>query len=138
WWGTGVAVTLSIGVSFIFKEADNKPLWEGILAAVAAVMVTTMTVYMWRTARFMRAQIGARLEEHATRTGTAALLGIFAFTVLMITREGMETALIITSLAFQTGMQDMLVGSVIGVSLAGAIAWAWSRYGHRVNLARFF
>src|SRR5262249_10537871 len=36
------------------------------------------------------------------------------------------------------GMQDMLIGSVIGVSLAALIALAWSRYGHRVNLARFF
>jgi len=113
-------------------------MWEGVLAAVAAVLVTGLTIYMWRTARTLRRDIGERLEAHAQRAGFAAFAGVFAFTLLMITREGMETALILSSLAFQTDSRDMFWGAVLGVSLAGVMAWAWSRYGHRVNLARFF
>jgi high-affinity iron transporter len=137
-WGTGVAIVLSVIASLFFRQADNKPLWEGVLAAIAAVLVTGLTVYMWRTARYMRKHIGERLEAHAQRAGFGAVAGVFAFTLLMITREGMETALILSSLAFSTDSRDMFWGAVLGVSLAGVIAWLWSRYGHRVNLARFF
>ena len=138
WWGTGVAVLLSIGVSFWFAEAGNKPLWEGLLAAVAAVLVASMVIYMWRAARHLRAQIGAKLEAAAVKPGAAALLGVFAFVLLMITREGMETSLLITTLIFQNDSRDLVIGAIAGLALAALLAGAWSRYGHRVNLARFF
>jgi len=138
WWGVGVAVVFSVGVSFLFREAANKPLWEGILAALAGVMVASMVVYMWRAARHLRTQIGAKLEEAAVKPRIGAILGVFAFTLLMFTREGMETALLIGTLMFQTDSRDMFAGAVVGVMLAAFVAWAWSRYGHRINLARFF
>lgn len=138
WWGTGAAVVLSVAASFLFREAGSQPLWEALLAGVAAVLVATMTIYMWRTARTLRATINGRLEQAAVRPGTAAVFGIFAFTLLMITREGMETALLITSLAFQVDASDLLLGAIAGVPVAALLAWAWTRYGHRVNLARFF
>lgn len=138
WWGTGLAVLLSVGVSFVFSEATNKPFWEGLLAAVAAVLVATMVVYMWRTARHLRTRIGAKLEEAAAKPGAAAMVGVFAFVLLMITREGMETALLISTLILQSEPQALIAGAIGGVALAALIAWAWSRYGHRINLARFF
>jgi len=56
----------------------------------------------------------------------------------MIVREGMETALILTTLLFEQGSRDLLVGATIGLTLAALVAWAWSRFGQRVNLKRFF
>ena len=56
----------------------------------------------------------------------------------MITREGMETALLMNALLFQVrsvpdsrrrGRRD---------NCGRVVAWLWSRYGHHVNLARFF
>jgi len=138
WWGTGIAVLLSVGVSFLFQEAQNKPLWEGGLAALAGIMVASMVFYMWRAARHLRTEIGNRLEAAAVKPGFGAAIGVFAFTLLMITREGMETALLIGALMFQTDTKAMLTGAISGVSLAAIIAWAWSRYGHRINLGRFF
>jgi high-affinity iron transporter len=32
----------------------------------------------------------------------------------------------------------MFWGALIGIALAAALAWGWSRYGHRVNLGLFF
>jgi high-affinity iron transporter len=32
----------------------------------------------------------------------------------------------------------MLLGAGLGVLLAVALAWGWSRFGHRVNLPQFF
>ncbi len=33
---------------------------------------------------------------------------------------------------------EIVAGAVAGTIAAAFIAWLWSRYGHRVNLARFF
>ena len=43
YWGTGGAIALSAIASYFFAQADNKPLWEGILATVAAVLVISCT-----------------------------------------------------------------------------------------------
>ena len=139
YWGTGVAVVASFIASLAFAQAENKPLWEGFLAAAAAIMVASMTVYMWRTARTMRAQIGAKIERvtHDKPTRTA-WWAVFFFVLLMIVREGMETALLLSTLFLQQGERDTLIGALLGVTGAALLAWAWTRYGRRINLARFF
>jgi len=139
YWGTGVAVVASFVASLAFAQAENKPLWEGFLAAAAAIMVASMTVYMWRTARTMRAQIGAKIERvtHDKPTRTA-WWAVFFFVLLMIVREGMETALLLSTLFLQQGERDTLIGALLGVTGAALLAWAWTRYGRRINLARFF
>src|SRR5204863_3902908 len=63
---------------------------------------------------------------------------VFLFTLLMITREGMETALLIGTLLFQNTPMNIVVGAALGTALAAFVAWLWSHYGHRVNLALFF
>ena len=57
---------------------------------------------------------------------------------LPFVREGMETALLLTSLFLQQGEREMLIGGMLGVAGAAVLAWAWTRYGRRINLARFF
>jgi high-affinity iron transporter len=139
YWGAGVAVLASVVASRLFAEAENKPLWEGFLAAAAAAMVVSMTVYMWKTARTMRATIGAKIAKATqNQPGRAAWWGVFAFAMLMIMREGMETALLLMSLLLQHGQRDLFVGGVLGVAGAAALAVAWTRYGPRINLSRFF
>jgi high-affinity iron transporter len=72
------------------------------------------------------------------KVGARAMVGVFLFTLLMITREGMETALLMGTLLFQEAGTDILVGAFGGTLCAAFVAWLWSRYGHRVNLALFF
>ena len=137
-WGTGAGVTLSLILGVKLAEYAVQPIWEGMLALIAVVLVTSMVIYMLRAAKHLRTEIGARLEAAAQKSGAAAWSGVFAFTVLMIAREGMETAFLIDAVALRTGALDLLAGSLAGVAVAGALAWAWSRFGHRVNLALFF
>jgi high-affinity iron transporter len=139
YWATGLAVVASFIASYFFAQAENKPLWEGVLAAAAAAMVATMTVYMWKRARTMRASIGAGISAATQDKPTrAAWWGVFFFVMVMIVREGMETALLLSTLFLQEGDRNLLVGGLLGVAAAGLLGWAWIRYGRRINLGRFF
>ena len=137
-WGIALSVLLSIGAAYLFQQASNQALWEGILAIVAAVSVASLTVHMWRTAKKIKSEIEGHLRESTEKTGTAAWVGVFLFTLLMISREGMETALLMGTLLTQVQAMSILAGAVAGTLSAAGVAMLWSRYGHRVNLALFF
>ena len=137
-WGIGLSVLLSVGAAYLFQQASNQALWEGILALVAAVSVATLTVHMWRTAKKIKSEIEGHLRQSTDKTGAAAWLGVFLFTLLMISREGMETALLMGTLLTQVQAMSILGGAIAGTLAAAGVAMLWSRYGHRVNLALFF
>jgi high-affinity iron transporter len=131
-------VLLSIGAAYLFQQAANQALWEGVLALAAAVSVATLTVHMWRTARKIKSEIEGHLRASTDKTGAAAWTGVFLFTLLMISREGMETALLMGTLLTQIQAVTIIAGAIAGILASAAVAMLWSRYGHRVNLALFF
>jgi high-affinity iron transporter len=137
-WGIAFSILISVGAAFLFQRARNQALWEGVLAIAAALSVASLTVHMWRTARRIKQDIEGHLKSSTLKTGTAAFVGVLAFTMLMITREGMETALLMGTLMFQVKSMSIISGAVIGTLSAALVAGLWSRYGHRVNLALFF
>jgi len=137
-WGIGVSILLSIGAGMLLARARNQALWEGVLAIVAAVLVASLTVHMWRAGRHMKREIEGKLAASSVRVGPAAFWGVFGFTLLMITREGMETAMLMNALLFQVQAIEIIGGAVAGTLISAFIAYLWSRYGHRVNLGRFF
>jgi high-affinity iron transporter len=137
-WGIALSVVLSIGAAVLFQRASNQALWEGVLALVAAVLVASLIVHMWRHAKRLKREIEQRLEQSALQTGAQAFLGVFLFTLLMITREGMETAMLMGTLLFQVQTANVIAGAAMGTLCAAGVAWLWSRYGHQINLALFF
>ena len=137
-WAIGVSILLSIGAGLLLAKARNQALWEGILGIVAAFLVASLTVHMWRAGRHMKQDIEGRLAASAVKVGRGALWGVFVFTLLMITREGMETAMLMNALLFQVRAMSIAGGALAGTLVAAFIAFLWSRFGHRVNLSRFF
>jgi high-affinity iron transporter len=134
WWGIGASVIASF-VAGWWLQRVNQPLWEGILAVVAAVLVATFVIHVWRTAPHMKADMEAVLETHSTKSSSfLASLGVFGFTTLMITREGMETALML----IQVRQGRFWLGCALGLAAAASLSWLWAHYGHRINLKRFF
>lgn len=134
-WGIAAAVGLSVLGGYMLFHAPNQELLDGPLAIVAALSVTWMIVHMWRAGRRMKGDIEGRLRSSTIRPGTAAFTGVFLFTLLMVSREGMETALLLMQLR---ETMYLALGAMTGVLGAAGVAWLWSRYGHRVNLALFF
>lgn len=134
-WGIFVAVAVSAIGGYLLFNAANQEWIEGPLALVAAVSVLTLTVHMWRAGRLMKGEIEGHLKTSTQKAGIGALIGVFLFTLLMIGREGVETALLLMQLH---ATPNLVSGAAIGVLAAAMVAWAWSRFGHRLNLGLFF
>src|SRR6187397_331965 len=129
-WGIGASIAVSIGAGLLLAKARNQALWEGILGIAAAFLVASLTVHMWRAGRHMKRDIEGKLAASSLKTGAAAFWGVFFFTLLMITREGMETAMLMNALIFQVKALNIVGGAVAGTMLAAVVAFLWSRYGH--------
>lgn len=134
-WGIAIALAISVAAGYLLFNASNQEFLEGPLAIVAAASVTWMVVHMWRAGRRMKGDIEERLQSSSLRGGQAAFAGVLLFTVLMVSREGMETALLLMQL-HETW--NLAVGAAAGAVGAAGLSWLWSRYGHRINLALFF
>jgi high-affinity iron transporter len=121
--------------AYVSQFLANESLREGILGVVAIVMVGSLVIYMWRTGPKVQQRMRERLREVSSRSSKiAAVAGVFLFTFLMITREGMETALML----LQVHGSDMLGGALLGLCAAAGFAWAWAKFGHLINVKRFF
>ncbi|HUK33997.1 MAG TPA: FTR1 family protein [Vicinamibacterales bacterium] len=134
-WGIVIAVAVSAFGGYLLFHAANQEWLEGPLALVAAVSVLTLTVHMWRAGRQIKGDIEGHLRSSAQRAGFAAAIGVFLFTLLMVGREGIETALLLMQLHTTP---YLAVGATIGALSAAFVAWLWSRFGHRLNLGLFF
>ena len=113
----------------------NEALREAVLGAIAVVMVATLVIHMWRTGPKIQERMRERLSAVSSKSSSvAAVLGVFAFTFLMVTREGMETALLL----MQVKNPNLINGALLGLCAAVAFALAWARFGHLLNVKRFF
>jgi high-affinity iron transporter len=120
---------------YVNQFLANEALREGVLGVVAILMVGTLVVHMWRSGPKLQEKMRARLGAMSSRKSRiAAVAGVFLFTFLMITREGMETALLL----LQVRDPQMISGALLGLCAALLFAWAWARYGHLINIKRFF
>lgn len=68
YWGTASAIALSIVLGVALAEVAVQPLWEDLLAAIAAGLVFGMVIYMLRAARHLRTIINSSLEQAARKT----------------------------------------------------------------------
>jgi len=114
------------------------PFWEGTLALTAAILVITCTIHMLKMGKHMKKEITGAIDKAVANPSSSAKLGVFFFVLLMIGREGLEAATMIASVAQNTNGMQLVTGGLLGLVLAGTVAWAWSKYGHRVNLSLFF
>ena len=120
---------------YISQFFANEALREAILGAVAVVMVGTLVIHMWRTGPKIQERMRERLNAASSKSSrAAAVLGVFLFTFLMITREGMETALML----MQVKDPNLINGALLGLGAAILFALGWARFGHLINVKRFF
>lgn len=142
WLGVGAAVTLSVAVgavltygtaqlSFTAQEAVG-----GIGSIVAVGFVTAMVFWMRSAAR----TIASGLRGQLTRALEVGTLAVALVAFLAVAREGLETAIFfyaaVQSAGVGTGLP--LVGFLLGIAVAVALAWLIYRGSVHINLGMFF
>ncbi len=134
---SGVAASvIASGVLGYLLSQNQSPFWEGVFGIVAVVLVVTFVIQVWRMAPTMRRDVELRVNvSSSSASRVKAVIGVFLFTVLMVTREGMEAAMILIQVR---SAPRFLAGALLGLAGAAALSWTWARFGHRINVKRFF
>uniref|UniRef100_UPI003F49A1FD FTR1 family iron permease n=1 Tax=Cupriavidus necator TaxID=106590 RepID=UPI003F49A1FD len=122
----------------LYRVGGISPNAEGWLALLAGALVVSCTWHMLRHGKAIAGEIRSRLVRVPEKKALGPWLTVFAFVLLMVGREGVEAAAMIASLAAGAGTGHLALGGVLGLACAGMLAWAWTRYGRRVNLSLFF
>jgi high-affinity iron transporter len=137
--GLVVAVACSVALGLVMaKVGASSPAWEGVLAILAAAAVIWCVTHMLRMGKQIGNEISAGIGKASMLDGSKAWWSVFAFTVFMVGREGVESAAMLSALAVDSEMRLLMVGGLAGLALAGAVALLWTKFGQQVNLSRFF
>jgi high-affinity iron transporter len=133
-------VSLIAGV-FVFRtigslEGRAEQISEGMIALVAAALLTWMTFWMGSRAR----SIKAHLEGEANAALVAGgMFGLAAVAFIAVAREGLESALFMISVSVGSTSEGVqLLGGLLGLAGAVAIGYLVYRGGRRVDLRLFF
>ena len=143
--GLAISIVTCTAGAWLWLQVPNQPLYEGIAALAASVVVGALLWQMLHMGKHLRSEIEARVERAAGASGKApsvrAIAGVALVTALLVTREGLEAVfyLGVQALALratEVRAQAILVtaGAILGLGGAAVVAWSWTRYGQRLNL----
>lgn len=141
WYGAGAAVGLSLAAGLGFGLTvgslpdDVGEAVEGATSLAAVGVLTLMIFWMRRQARYMVADIDAKVSA-AAGLGSGWALGLLAFAAVL--REGLETALFLFAALTSTGTAAGAGGAVLGLVGAVAVGYALYRGSIRLDLGKFF
>jgi high-affinity iron transporter len=139
WLGVGAAVLMTVGVfltieygAYTVKDLAAEAI-AGVASLAAVAIVTSMVLWMRKASASMSGELRAGMSK-ALETGA---LAVFMLAFLAVGREGFETALFMVGYA-EAETAWPLLGLLIGVLVAAAIAWGMYAGAVRINLAKFF
>jgi high-affinity iron transporter len=137
--GLGFAALASVVGAILFRRLGlDSEILEGYLLVAAAVFVASMIIWMWRTAKGIRREIEQKVSTIVTNpTSRKVQVGIFAFSFLMIFREGIETAVFLGAVSFGQGSLESFLGGLLGITGAVAFGVMFVKGSLRIDVGRF-
>lgn len=139
WLGVGAAIAMTIAVFVGIQLGENTisglaaEAIAGVASLVAVVIVTTMVLWMKKAAAGMSGQ----LREEMTQALETGSLAVATLAFLAVGREGVETALFMVGYAEAETLWPLL-GLIIGVLIAAAIAVGMYKGAVRLDIGKFF
>lgn len=138
---------LAIIASLIFAVLFNvlfggftgivEEIFEGITFIISGIFIITLILWMSREGPRLKQTIEMKIEESIE---TRKLLSITFLTFIIIVREGIELVLLLTGATSvgSLGQGEVIIGSLIGLSIATLIGLL-TFYGIRsINITKFF
>ena len=139
WLGSGIAALLCVALGLAFHliagglNGHVEQAVEGVLATLAASVLTWMVFWMRKNARTLGGELRAKVDAATT---TRALVVIAFIAVL---REGLETVLFLLSAeTASTSGGEVVLGGIIGLAIAAGLGYLVYAGGNKLNLKTFF
>jgi high-affinity iron transporter len=139
WLGSGVAALLCVALGLAFHliagglNGHVEQAVEGVLATLAASVLTWMVFWMRKNARTLGGELRAKVDAATT---TRALVVIAFIAVL---REGLETVLFLLSAETTSSSGgEVVLGGIIGLAIAAVLGYLVYAGGNKLNLKTFF
>ncbi|RJQ71634.1 iron transporter [Pseudonocardiaceae bacterium YIM PH 21723] len=141
WLGVTTAVLLSVAFAAVLTYTvasmsfEDQETFGGTASIIAVLFVTGMIFWMRKAARTISAQLRGKLSE-ALEIGPLAV-ALVAF--LAVGREGLETAIFFFTSVERAGTTAQpLLGFLIGIAIAVALAYGIYRGAMQIDLSKFF
>ncbi|RLG48534.1 MAG: ferrous iron transporter [Thermoproteota archaeon] len=140
WYGISIAVLMSlVAGSLVWLLFGTIPihvqgLFEGIVAWLAAIVISWMVYWMATRGRNIRNDVLERIELITTH---GAVIELTSLSFLAVFREGMESVLFLIPF-FLNEPLDTLIGSFLGGFVAFLLAYLIFNLGLRIDLHDFF
>lgn len=135
--------SVALGALILISGAEfpqrAQEVFEGLVAALAVVILISMVFWMKRAGRSMRRALQGRIDLALVGRqggGWSWALALIAF--LITGREGLESVMFLVAVAQQAQGAAMPVGAALGLVVAAMLGVMIFRFGVRINLARFF
>ncbi|MBE0525423.1 MAG: FTR1 family protein, partial [Candidatus Thorarchaeota archaeon] len=138
--GTIVAIVASLGVSIVVGllwgifEGPMLTVFEGTIVLIAAILLTTMIVWMWNAGARVTQDIEKSMESSVVQQSG---IGLALLSFSLVVREGVELSLFSMALVIQEGIQSY-IGIVIGLSLAVILGVGLYKGSLRISLGSLF
>lgn len=139
-WGAVVAVLASVGVAVIMGlvwgivEGPVLATFEGVVVLLAALLLTTMILWMWNAGASITSEIEDSVEKKSLSQSGAGI-ALLSFSLVM--REGVELVLFTAALVIQEGL-GTYIGITLGLLIAIGLGAAIYQGSLRISLGSLF
>lgn len=133
------AICLALGLFLNATAAEfpqkEQELFEGIVALVAAAILTSMVFWMRKAARSIKGELHDRVDA---ALGSGSGLALVGMVFLAVGREGLESVFFLLATFQQDVGAAAPAGALLGLACAVAIGFGIYYGGVRLDLRRFF
>jgi len=142
WEGVVIAAAMSVGIGVVIHLTIGELTGAARFRAFAAISLLALAVLTWMVF-WMKRQSQAIKGDLEHRVDTAlqsanVRRAIMAVALLAVLREGIEAALFLIAAATEEDGRDVLIGGLIGLAAASAVAYFVYLGGRRLPMRAFF
>ncbi|MFW9962386.1 MAG: FTR1 family protein [Candidatus Sifarchaeia archaeon] len=131
---TSLGVAIVVGVLWGIFEGPFLNVFEGSVVLIAAMLLTTMIVWMWNAGARITQEIEESMERSVIKQSG---LGLALLSFSLVLREGVELSLFSMALVIQEGVQSY-IGIALGLLLAVVLGLGLYKGSLRISLKVLF
>jgi high-affinity iron transporter len=138
--GTVMAIVASLGVSIVVGllwgvfEGPLLDVFEGTVVLIAALLLTTMIIWMWNAGAKVTQEIETSMKMSVTQQSG---IGLALLSFSLVLREGVELSLFSFALVFQEGILSY-IGIILGLVIAAGLGIGIYAGTLRISLKTLF